>query len=333
MEPRVVVVTRPSTLQGVRQTYGSMAQASFRSNAAIASTATRARSKGGEAAVAEYAGSVSTAGSINYLNAGSDIIGALKSSEQHIDMLRQQVLGAVPRTWRTATVPRPFLDRFVFEPNDIIAVVGPDGLVANVAKYLRDHQPVIGFHVDPSQPGVLAHCQVHNASALFAQVVEDRSIATIRTMVQVELDSGQTLRALNELYLGHRSHQSSRYELAYGNRSERQSSSGVIVSTGTGATGWCSSILLQCGHPPEMAPAPDMDDLLFLVREAWPSPSTGTELTMGRVGAMAGVHLTITSEMDEGGVIFGDGIEGDFVEFGFGTIAEIAPAPEGLALV
>src|SRR5918993_3587192 len=65
------------------------------------------------------------------------------------------VLGAVPADWRTATVLRADLDRFLFEPDDVVLALGQDGLVANVAKYL-DGQPVIGIDPDPQRvPGVL----------------------------------------------------------------------------------------------------------------------------------------------------------------------------------
>jgi hypothetical protein len=41
---------------------------------------------------------------------------------------------------------------------------------------------------------------------------------------------------------GQPGHQSARYTIEVDGADERQSSSGVIVSTGTGATGWCRSI-------------------------------------------------------------------------------------------
>ena len=37
------------------------------------------------------------------------------------------------------------LDRFLFEPDDLVVIVGQDGLVANVSKYL-DGQPVVGIN-------------------------------------------------------------------------------------------------------------------------------------------------------------------------------------------
>jgi NAD kinase len=64
--------------------------------------------------------------------------------EQHRRQ-HQQVLAAVPPEWRRAGIQREDLDRFLFEPNDVIVVLGQDGLVANVAKYLNE-QPVIGLN-------------------------------------------------------------------------------------------------------------------------------------------------------------------------------------------
>ena len=43
---------------------------------------------------------------------------------------------AIPVDARRARVERDELDRFLFEPDDIVVAVGQDGLVANAAKYL-----------------------------------------------------------------------------------------------------------------------------------------------------------------------------------------------------
>jgi NAD kinase len=65
------------------------------------------------------------------------------------------VAAAVPLQWRQSRVERRDLDRFLFGPEDVVVVVGQDGLVANVAKYLAG-QPVVGIDTDPGRnPGVL----------------------------------------------------------------------------------------------------------------------------------------------------------------------------------
>ncbi|MEO6628719.1 MAG: hypothetical protein ABIP03_09140, partial [Aquihabitans sp.] len=151
------------------------------------------------------------------------------------------VAAAIPSTWRRADVERTDLARFVFGPEDIIVVVGQDGLVANTAKYL-DGQPVVGINPEPGRnPGVLVPHPPEATSALLVAAT-NRAALQARTMVEATTDDGQTLRALNEVYIGHASHQSARYQLAPPDGpAERQSSSGVLAGTGTGATGWLRS--------------------------------------------------------------------------------------------
>ena len=149
-------------------------------------------------------------------------------------------------------------------------------------------------------------------------------------MVEARLDDGQTLRALNELYVGHRTHQSARYRIAWRGKAEDHSSSGLIVATGTGASGWARSI--RRNRVSEVVlPEPEERRLAFFVREAWPSVATGTELCDGELGE--GEALELSSRFNEGGVIFGDGIEADRLDFPWGARVEIGLAAERLHLV
>jgi hypothetical protein len=243
---------------------------------------------------------------------------------------RATVLAAVPADWRTALVSRDELDRFLFAEDDIVVAVGQDGLVANVAKYLRG-QPVIG--VDPSpgrNAGVLVTHAPDAVADLLADLVASRAVLQHRTMVEAAVDDGQRLTALNEVFVGHAGHQSARYELVLGDVRERQSSSGIIVATGTGATGWAASINRQ--REKRLAlPAPDEPALAWFVREAWPSPATGTSLTAGVLDPPA--VLRVRCELGHGGVVFGDGIEADAVSLGWGQTVAITAVPSALTLV
>src|SRR6187200_519644 len=167
----------------------------------------------------------------------------------------RSVLGAVPADWRAATVLRADLDRFLFEPGDLVLALGQDGLVANVAKYL-DGQPVIGLNPDPEHvPGVLVRNPPGAAGDLIADLARGAARVEERTMARALLDDGQEVLALNEIFVGHVTHQSARYTIALGDRTERQSSSGIIAATGTGATGWAASINRQLAAPLAL-PAP-----------------------------------------------------------------------------
>ncbi len=213
------------------------------------------------------------------------------------------VSAAIPIDWRRGTVERADLARFMFAPDDVIIVVGQDGLVANVAKYL-DGQPVIGINTDTVRnPGVLV---AHQPDEL-AELLRSRDDAEVRTMVEAITDDGQELRALNEIYLGHPSHQTARYTITPPDApAEPQASSGLIVATGTGATGWCRSVWLE-HHSTLTLPQPTDPRLAWFVREAWPSPVTGTSCTEGEL-TDSGLAITIESEHL---VLFGDGIETD----------------------
>jgi hypothetical protein len=236
-----------------------------------------------------------------------------------------EVGGAVPADWRRGHVERADLPRFLFAPEDIIVAVGQDGLVANVAKYL-DGQPVIG--VDP-EPGRNAGVLVRHPASAVGKLLRGGFRRQERTMVTARLDDGQELSGLNEIYIGHAGHQSARYVITTptGDR-ERQSSSGLIVGTGTGATGWCASIARdRAGAPP--LPAPGADALCWFVREAWPSPATGVQHVSGLL-APGGV-LELTSE-SERLVIFADGLESDALELAWGQRVTIRIADQKLHL-
>ncbi|MBT8495809.1 MAG: NAD(+)/NADH kinase [Deltaproteobacteria bacterium] len=241
-----------------------------------------------------------------------------------------KVAQAIPISWRRSRVSRFDLNRFVFEPDDVVVAVGQDGLVANVAKYLRE-QPVIGINPDPeAYEGVLVPHRPQAIVRLLGAIEAGRAEVESRCMARVEVDDGQFLLALNEVFVGHRSHQSARYRVSWQGRTESQSSSGLIASTGTGATGWARSICLRRLEAPPL-PAPTEPRLSFFVRESWPSVATGTEVQDGVIDS--GQTLELTSLMNQGGVIFGDGIEDDRIDFHWGMTARIAVAELRLRLV
>lgn len=242
------------------------------------------------------------------------------------------VTSAIPADWRRGLVERDDLPRFAFDPGDIVVAVGQDGLVANLAKYL-DGQVVIGIDPEPSRnPGILVPHPAQAAAKLLAAAARPGAAAQAEqlSMVQAVTDDGQQLTALNEIYAGQASHQTARYTLALPDgRSEPQASSGLIVSTGTGATGWCRSAWLERKSTLQL-PAPAQQRLTWFVREAWPSPVTGTACTEGELAA--GQSLVLSAESDQL-VIFGDGIESDAVPLTWGQAARIGLADRTLHLL
>jgi NAD kinase len=248
-------------------------------------------------------------------------------------------------------VDRSFLPNFVFAPEDTVVTLGQDGLVANTLKYL-DGQPVVGVNPDPERwDGRLLPFRVRDLAKLMPEVVlRKRSMRSV-TMAKASLNNGQTLYGVNDLFIGPKTHTSARYFIQCGGAGEAHSSSGVIVSTGVGATGWLKSLLTGAGAIANAAgnrgksePRQpglyeravtgfnwESDYLYFTVREPFPTKTTKAKLVFGRVTPES--PLILESQMAEHGVIFSDGIEQDFLEFNSGTKAVIGIAEKKGVLV
>jgi len=234
---------------------------------------------------------------------------------------------------RVQRLDRRFLPNFVFGPEDRVVVLGQDGLVANTLKYL-DGQRVVGINPDPERwDGVLLPFKVEDLPRIMPEELRGERPVKIVTMAKAVLNTGQTLYAVNDLFVGQRSHVSARYKIAIAGRAEQQSSSGIIVSTGLGSTGWLKSIYAGwaaatrtlLGQPADAISDGsfpwDADYLHYFVREPYPSRASQADIVIGRIAHAE--QMILVSQMPENGVIFSDGIESDYVEFNSGTQAAI----------
>lgn len=236
---------------------------------------------------------------------------------------------------RVQTLDRSYLSNFMFGKQDIIVVVGQDGLVANTLKYLDSH-PVVAINPDPQRwDGVLLPFQIQDTQPIIRDLLNRKRKHKDITFAKVELSDGQKLYGVNDLFIGPKSHSSARYVIKLGNDEEQHSSSGIIISTGLGSTGWLRSIVTgargiigpnsQDGHTQEDCSFEwSANYLRYSVREPFPSNITGTKLIFGNITATETMH--ITSLMANSGVIFSDGIESDFLEFNSGMNASIGVA-------
>ncbi len=154
------------------------------------------------------------------------------------------------------------------------------------------------------------------------------------------MNDGQRMLAFNDFFVGCQTHVSAHYVLQVGVRSEQQSSSGLIVSTGAGLTGWLSSVANMAegfarwsggglGHNIKLS----WEDrrLVWVVREPFRSKQSGAEPVAGWLDQ--GSDLVVESQMPAGGVIFSDGVESDYLEFTSGTSARIGVAQQRARLV
>ncbi len=263
---------------------------------------------------------------------GADFADYLAENAAYTQALHTTVQ-CLERWGRYQLLDRGFLPNFVFAPDDIVVALGQDGLVANTLKYLNG-QPLIGLNPEPTRwDGVLLPFQAADLAALLGDVSRNKRPLRAVTMAEARLSDGQVLRAVNDLFIGPRTHSSALYDIEWQGRRETQSSSGLIVATGLGASAWLRSIVtgslgvaqaLHPDRPPATDYQPDPWDsprLTFAVREPFPSRSSRAELVFGHVPT--GQPLRLRSRMPEQGVIFSDGMEADHLRFTAGMEAVI----------
>jgi len=237
------------------------------------------------------------------------------------------------------TLDRVFMPNFIFSENHLIVVIGQDGLVANTAKYSKGI-PIVAVNPDKQRyDGILLPFDTSNFIEGVESVVSNHYESKTMRFAEALLNDGQRLLAFNDLFIGASTHISARYKISYNNKVEEHSSSGLIVSTPAGSTGWLSSIfnmaygvagMFEKNLKPKRPKLRD-NELLFAVREPFQSIRTQTGITAGIIKNQN--RLTIESLMPTSGVIFSDGIESDFIKFNSGSIATTGIAKETAKIV
>lgn len=304
---KIILVTRKTRLQDLIVRYNTVQQAKF---------------------VIEHSGS-------DFSDYQKEDIKYRQSVNECINILQKQ--GSLH------LVDREFLPNYIFSKDDIVVAIGQDGLVANTLKYL-DNQPLIGVNPDPKRwDGVLLPFVPKDLESIMVEVLQNQRRCERITLAQVDLSDGQKLYAVNDLFIGQKSHVSAKYTLQYNDYREQQSSSGIIVSTGLGSTGWFKSILAGASGVASSIVNQkvsfrqdedfewDSQFLYYTVREPYPSKWTKTNLVFGKIDDS---HIFKTeSQMSENGVIFSDGIESDYLEFNSGAVATVQVADKKGKLV
>jgi NAD kinase len=253
-----------------------------------------------------------------------------------LDLVRRSLDFELPHQ----LVDRALVPTYKFQKEDVVVTLGQDGLVANTAKY-AGAQPIVAVNPEPTRfDGILLPFLPDQARTAVGQVLDAKAAFREVTLADATLNDGQRLLAFNDLFLGARSHVSALYRILRDKRSETQSSSGVLVSTGAGSTGWISSVFNMasgvtsfCGGRPVTGIRMPWEDrrLLYVVREPFISRHSQAGIVAGMLET--GEELVLESLMPSGGAIFSDGMEADFLQFNSGSIVRVRAAEQRAHLV
>ena len=252
-----------------------------------------------------------------------------------LDLVQNQLTKIV----KYKIVERTFVPSYIFSEKNVIVVIGQDGLVANTAKYSKGI-PIIAVNPDKQRyDGVLLPFNTSDFIIGVEGVIRNEYNSKTMRFAEAKLNDGQRLLAFNDLFIGASTHISARYKIYYNKNVEEQSSSGLIVSTMAGSTGWLSSVFNMAYGVTSMfeknlkpqRPSIKNNELVFAVREPFQSIRTQIGITAGLIRNQN--SLKIESLMPTSGVIFSDGVETDYLKFNSGAIATIGIAKEIAKLV
>jgi NAD kinase len=316
----IALVTSTTRMQGLLKRWGSKSTAKFRMKSAKANFNENVRASTAEATV-----------DTNCLDDEVDFVMIEREAdayEEAVGIVKQEIDVGLP----ISIVPREFLPDFYFAIARLVVVVGPDGLVANTAKYTNG-LPIIGVNPDPTRvDGVLLPFRPKQVRSAVQRQMNGQAKSRSVTMARCIMNDGQELLAFNDFFIGCRSHASARYRITLDGLSENHSSSGIIVSTGAGSTGWLSSVFnmtqgILAQHATNSIQPMRMkwedDRLVWVVREPFKSRQTQVKMVTGEITQG---DLIVESLMSENGVIFSDGVESDAIEFNSGSIARFSIA-------
>ena len=289
---------------------------------------------------------------------GEDFSFYTKKHQRYMLSLKETV-SSLTNYGKVQRLDRQYLPNFIFGDDDIVVVVGQDGLVANTMKYLKN-QVIVAVNPDKSLwDGVLLPFVPSDVKKIIPEIIRGKRDVKNISMAKVSLADGQVLYGVNDLFIGQKTHTSARYTIKLDDYEENQSSSGIIISTGLGSTGWLKSVISGALNISKsyksingqtdsilnwnkknksivkdintentsnyegsyLNMSWDSTSLVFSVREPFPSKSSKANFVFGMINS--GKSLQIISKMPENGVIFSDGVESDFLTFSSGMEASI----------
>ena len=234
---------------------------------------------------------------------------------------------------RVQEIDNEYIPNMIFGEKDIVITLGQDGLVVNAMKYLNG-QPLVGVNSDPLRwNGDLSVFHPDEMRDVIPAVIGNTYRSTDITMAKACTKDGQELYAVNDFFVGVEDHTSARYKISFGEKTENQSSSGIIISTPLGFGGWHKSVLAQfrgmarafgLGEIKEKPVGWYEQELIYQVREPFPSVSTRADLVYGSIAG--GEKLKVVSNMPEKGIVFSDGVLEDSIEFRSGMEVTIEVA-------
>lgn len=199
---------------------------------------------------------------------------------------------------------------------DLVLVLGGDNSFTNISHFVRNI-PILGINSDPDRSvGSLTRWAIHDDEdiSVLYKLLDTYSFDVEEwPRLEAMLDGNKIVPATSEFFFGEKlRNMMSRHVLVYRGKEYEQKSSGIIVATGAGSTGWYRSI---CGG--RGAWAPTLNVASFVVSE--PYGESADSVYSGELGGHE--ILTLYSLNDDQGIASSD--SWDYYPFNRGSEVSI----------
>lgn len=182
------------------------------------------------------------------------------------------------------------LSKTDFEKVNLVISIGGDGTFLS-ASHLVKNQLILGVnHDEKKSEGALTKINLSSLEKKLLEVLDGKFKIKEYTRVNAKIIKKDkcilAADALNEVYVGNvNPHHTSRYTLRYKNKIENQTSSGILISSGTGSSAWYKTMGGQLFSKTKK-------EIRFIVREPYSRRIHKTKITKGKIKKDENLEIT-----------------------------------------
>lgn len=196
------------------------------------------------------------------------------------------------------------IDKHNLDTFDLVIVLSGDNIFCKISHHVNN-TPILGINSDPERStGHLTSWAINNNSDvhnLINMLNSDNYKIKNWTRLEATIDGNKITPATNEYFFGERvSNKMSRHILVHNGREQEQKCSGILITTGSGSSGWYNSVPNNKGIFD-----PTLKLGAFIVRE--PYMPTDDGIYVGDIGP--GDELILYSLNDDEGLVSVDSWE------------------------
>ncbi len=213
-----------------------------------------------------------------------------KRQKENLERIKNLIIGAT-------IVNRDGLNKYIINNYDLIIAVGGDNHFQYVSHFL-ENTPILGINSDPSRSdGALMMVSSEELEKILPNILRDYFEIENWTRLKISIDNKEIDElAISEIFIGEeRRFNMSRNIIKVNGKSEEQKSSGLIIATGVGSTGWYNSACRYLFQEGDIF-SKSLKEARFLLTEPHNGRLSSLKMTNGSIGEDEEIEIISLSD-------------------------------------